>query len=354
MKCNWQFYSPKFLASRNFGVKLIDSCYKFDGECVQVSKNPAQMENQGTSIIETVYGGEGGKAFNMVVPRSLAIRSGEELDQITINESSHGGNGGGPSDTIFFQQDEYISDFTISYGVERPVVMYVNFQTNKGNTIAAKHVNGISRTVTGARVIGIGGRSGDRVDKLRIRYISNYKPSQKIKEDVGFILSFTPPFTQFTTYEDSKYSTIDSYEKTTESNLKQNYSASVEGEYYVKVTASASVTIEDCSTQNVKKQLTNELEKGKKTIVTIEKGYVGVTLVSGTVMQDGENQDTCWVYPTSLPSYAIIEIDRFESMLEHYDLTGELHTQMPALIPHKTIRNGFIYYEKKASAWNFI
>ena len=301
----------------------------------------AQMNSQSQSaIVITPFGGNGGSEFSMQCPTSIGLSTGSEVDQIRINEVAHGGKGGNDKGSIVLRSDEYISSLTIRSGKR---IDHVKFTTNKGNTIEGGGNGGSEHSIDDIRVLAIGGRSGTRVDKLNIMYIQHYSPSSVVSTDVGFIISYTPPFTTFTQYEDSKYQTMDSYEKTTTTMLKQDYSASIEGEYYAKVSASTDISLENSKSVTVKSQLSTELSKGSKTTVEIKEGYVGVTLVNGTLMKGEGN--AFWMHPTSLPSYSIIRITDYSALLNHYDLTGELYTQISALASHRSVMNAFVYYK---------
>lgn len=292
-----------------------------------------------SAIVIKPFGGNGGSEFSFQYPASIGLSTGSEVDQIRINEVVHGGKGGGDRGSIILRSDEYISSIKIRSGKR---IDYLQFKTNKENSIEGGGHGGGEEILNDIRVLAISGRSGARVDKLNIMYIKNYSPSSLVEKDVGFIISYTPPFSTFTQYEDSKYQTMDSYEKTTQSMMKQDYSASIEGEYFAKVAASTSISMENSKSETVQHQLSTELSKGSTKTVTIGEGYVGVTLVNGTLMKGADG--TFWMHPTSLPSYSIIQITDYSALLNHYDLTGELHTQISGLAQYKSITNGYVYY----------
>ena len=50
------------------------------------------------------------------------------------------------------------------------------------------------------------------------------------------------------------------------------------------------------------------------------------------------------MYPISGASYTVVKLGEVESVLDHYDLTGQLDTQMPDLKKYKKEKNGYIYY----------
>jgi len=292
-----------------------------------------------SSIKTTPFGGNGGSEFQKQNIKEIGLRTGTGVDQISIDGVNHGGNGGKDQGSITLNDEEYIKTVETRSGTE---VDYVKFTTNKDNSICGGGSGGDSNTLDAIRVIAIGGRSGSRVDKLSVMYIDQYEPSTIEEQNVGFILSFTSPFQEFYEYNDSKEKTTDSYEKITESMISQTYSASVEGEYYVKVTASTDINITDTNLTTVKNELEKELSSGSHNTITIEENHVGILLVQGTLMKGTDGKH--WMFPTSELSYSVIKLEDDANLLGHYDLTGELYTQMPSLKSHKTIQNGYVYY----------
>ncbi|MCX4029274.1 hypothetical protein H0A36_07305 [Endozoicomonas sp. SM1973] len=295
-----------------------------------------------SNIVTKPFGGNGGSEFTKQAVRELGLRTGSRVDQIRINGVAHGGNGGSDQGSITLGFDEYINKLRIRSGAE---VDYVQFFTNLDRQIGGGGDGGGPSELENIRVLSIGGRSGSRVDKLNIELVENYVPSTVEAKNIGFILSYTSPFQELYEYQDSYQKTVDSYEKVTESMLSQTYSASIEGEYYVKVSASTKIELKSTSMESIKKELQEELKSGSYGKITIKEGYVGVLLVNGTLMKSGEG-DQFWMYPTSELSYSVIKISDYKNVLGHYDLTGELYTQMPGLLDYKEIKNGYTYYRR--------
>lgn len=50
------------------------------------------------------------------------------------------------------------------------------------------------------------------------------------------------------------------------------------------------------------------------------------------------------MFPTTVLSYAIISMDAYQNILNHYDLSGDLATQMPELKRYKTEKDGYVFY----------
>lgn len=237
--------------------------------------------------------------------------------------------------------DEYISSVKIRSGSK---IDSVSFKTNKDRILEGGGNGGNEQpALENIRVLSIGGRSGSLVDKLTIRYVENYGPSEIADGHANFILSYTPPFEEFETYVSSKDKAIHAYEKITQSMVQQKYSASVVGEYYVVASASTEIEFRDTSTVSMKSQLEQERIKTTDTKIAVKEGYVGIHLVSGTLMQEKEN-GLFWMYTSSMPSYSIVKLTEIQSALGHYDLTGQLYTQMTGLKSHKIIQKGYVYY----------
>ena len=292
------------------------------------------------SIVINSYGGDGGSQFAPDYIQSLAIRTGSEVDAIIINGSKHGGDGGSISTTLIFDTDEYISSVKIRSGAR---VDNLIFTTNKGRSIGGGGNGGSYHELTNIRVIAIGGRSGSRLDQIQITYVENYEPSTLVESRGQFVIGFTPQNTVQKEYTENTYKTTDSYQNITETMLSQQYNASVEAEYYAKVAFSTEIKYVNTTTTTISHELTAQLTEGKSTEVTVKDGQVGVLLLNGTIMK-GSN-GVVWMYPTTIVSYAIIAITDYQNVLNHYDLTGELATQMPELIKYKIEKNDYVFYQ---------
>lgn len=286
------------------------------------------------------YGRDGGDPFSTDVVRSLAIRSGSEVDALIVNGRRHGGEGGSPSNTLVFDNDEFISSITLRCGAR---IDQVSLVTNFGRQVGGGGDGGDPHELKNIRVIAIGGRSGARLDQLQITYVEDYVPSTVLAERAQFVIGFTPQNTKLTEYEDATYRTVDSYEKITETMLSQKYSASVEAEYYAKVAFSTEIAYVNMSTTTISHELMRELKNGKCVEKTVNAGQVGLLLLNGTIMRHPDGK--VWMYPTTTLSYAVIGIGDFMNVLNHYDLTGELATQMPELLRYRTEKNGYVFYQ---------
>jgi hypothetical protein len=293
------------------------------------------------SNVKNSYGGGGGSKFDPEYIKSLAIRSGSGVDAIIINEEIHGGGGGSLSTTLEFDSDEYICSVDIRSGSR---VDNLVFTTNKGRSIGGGGSGGSKYMLSNIRVIAIGGRSGSRLDQIEISYVENYEPSKMVEIKGQFVIGYTPQNTNQEEYIEQSYKTTDSYQSITETMLSQQYNASVEAEYYAKVAVSTEIKYINTKTETISRELTEVLKTGKHTQTTIKKGQVGILSLNGTIMK-GFNGEI-WMFPTTLLSYSVIAISDYLNVLNHYDLTGELATQMPELLKYKVVKNDYVFYKK--------
>lgn len=295
-----------------------------------------------SSAIKTIsYGSKTtGVPFSKQLPYQLGLHTGAKVDQITINDVKYGNPGGGDRGTLTFATDEYVNEVVIRYS--DAAVYYCSFKTNKDHTISGGGSTGKEANLSHIRLIAVGGRSGARVDQLVLMYVEGYKESKVVETNVGFIISYDAPNKEFHQYTNSLYKTIDSYERITSTMLNQTYSASIEAEYFVKASASIEIGIEDTSVNKLYRELETKIESGSDTTTKIPEDKVGVKLVTGTIMQGADK--SYWMYPTSDISYSIIEQSAHANVSNHYDLTGQLSTQIPGLIDTKTKKYGWVYY----------
>lgn len=286
------------------------------------------------------FGRDGGDQFSAEYIKSIALRTGSEVDAIIINGNQHGANGGDKSATLVFDPDEFISTIQIRSDSR---IDYLKFITNTGREIGGGGNGGDYHELNNVRVIAIGGRSGSSLDQIQITYVENYVGSVLVKSKAQFVIGFTPQNTTLKEYEDKTYRTTDSYQNITETMLSQQYNASVEAEYYAKVAASTEIKYVNTSTTTISHELVQELKSGTSKETTIGAGQVGVLLLGGSIMKSSDGKH--WMFPTTGLSYAVISIDDYKNVLNHYDLTGELATQMPELIKFRVESDGYVFYQ---------
>lgn len=108
-------------------------------------------------IVMKRFGGDGGDSFDSQFVRSLALRTGHEVDAVIINGQRYGGDGGDQTDTLYFDDDEYINKVYIRADAR---VDNLKFVTNKGREIQGGGDGGNYYELTNIRVVAIGGRCG--------------------------------------------------------------------------------------------------------------------------------------------------------------------------------------------------
>ncbi len=124
------------------------------------------MESQDVAVMQSYKvvsaGGDGGGGFAMQTIKSIGLRSGSYVDQITINGVSHGGNGGADRGVLTLEPGEYVNDILVRSG---KYVDFVKFTTNRGRSIEGGGGGGSAMTIVG-QLVAIDGRSGSYVDQL--------------------------------------------------------------------------------------------------------------------------------------------------------------------------------------------
>jgi len=117
------------------------------------------------------YGGDGGDAFDPVrvdgAGATLQLRSGNSVDAIIINGTRRGGEGGSLGDELTLASGEYVTQVVVREG---GVVDRLEFTTNRGNTISGGGSGGSETTLRNVKVLKIGGRSGNLLDRIELTY----------------------------------------------------------------------------------------------------------------------------------------------------------------------------------------
>jgi hypothetical protein len=170
----------------------------------------------GSAVKKTLeFGGQGGDGFAMEYPTTIGFRTGAEVDAVNLNGARHGGGGGQPTPELTLDQDDYWSEFEVHSGGR---VDYVRLRSKQGHEIGGGGGGGEKReAVKGIRLLRVGGRSGGGLDQIRLEYIENYQPSQKVDANATAVLDFSPGGEMITTYQDKSLATAEAYERITES-----------------------------------------------------------------------------------------------------------------------------------------
>lgn len=290
------------------------------------------------SIITKTFGGNGGRDFPIVPVRSIGCRCARVVDNLILNDISHGGTGGNESDRLTFTSDEYISKFSIR---SARTIDRIEFETNKNRKVAWGGTGGEDRgTYSNVRVLGIGGKSGDRLDAIRITYIENYSPAVKVE---GFsqqtaIVRVYPSNTKITESLSEKVRNMQSSLRVAEFNV--SVEAAVEAEYYADV--STKFSFDYLERNELRREEEKEFAKESKTEWTINEYFLGLELCIVDLYQSGEH---FWFEPTSGVTYGNIRMS--EGLTSSvFDLTRSLDTYL-SLDPQKVKKelvHGYIHY----------
>jgi hypothetical protein len=143
--------------------------------------------------VQTVeYGGNGGHPFDMQAVHSVGVHWGGHIDALVLNGQLFGGPGAAHMDPeVFLAADEYIRGFELRYGSVLTALLF--YTSHDFRQIGVAHARGDNLTIVGdIRVLGLGGRCGDNLDRIAIKYIDNYIPSALVEESAAVINVFGP------------------------------------------------------------------------------------------------------------------------------------------------------------------
>ncbi|BBH68085.1 hypothetical protein ACTI_47700 [Actinoplanes sp. OR16] len=125
------------------------------------------------------FGGPHGSYFTDIdavadAPRSIGLRAGSRVDQISIGALAHGGTGG-TAGTLPLSAGEYVTSAYLCRGKynSQTRIFYARFTTNLGNSIAGGTTTSDCATFTApdnSYISGFHGRAGSEVDKLGVIY----------------------------------------------------------------------------------------------------------------------------------------------------------------------------------------
>jgi hypothetical protein len=262
----------------------------------------------------------------------IGIRSGDWVDAVNLNGVRHGGEGGEPTARISLNEDDYWSEFEVCSRTVSGLgpfgkflgesISFISLTSEQGQHIeGGRHLRGEKcRGARGIRLLRIGGKSGSYLDNIKLEFVENFRPSQKVDPDATAILDFSPGGKTITTYENQRFATAQAYERITESLRGSNISIGAEAEYFAKFSASTQFETTDTTRNSIKTTTEQELRSGTSTEQTIAPDQVAVFLSNVTIMMDPEGNP--WMHPNYPPSWVFLKPDRFKDMRGKYDLTG--------------------------------
>lgn len=294
-----------------------------------------------SGIKTSSVGGNGGHPFDEVYVREIAINAWDQIDLIVINGKGYGNDRGGwGKDGLTLGQDEYICRVDWNH---HDMVNYLKFTTNFGRSIEGGKRVGTTGWIENARLLSIGGRVGGKVDQLKLKHIENYSASRVVEKNANFIVSYTAPFQTFTSYTERSTRSLQAFEEVSEIMTRGSFSSSVEAEFIAKFSSSTEFEFKNSAISKIRGEVEEHLKTGSKIERTVNEGHVGVNVVSGTLMASPEGAH--WMFPTTVPSFAILNQSNTDGLLGSYDLTGALAVQVPALAKRKTTRHGYVYFQ---------
>lgn len=266
------------------------------------------------------FGGTGGDSFPMTVPNSIGLRSGDMVNALIMNGVQHGANGGNSTPELVLGQTEYWADVTVAAGGG---IDGLTFKSNLGRVVGGGTPGGSgssTTSMTGLRVLLIGGSAGDRLEQIKIELISDYIGSTVVDSAGMAVLDFQPGGQTITTYSDQIQSTSQAYSKTTESIVQLTVNASAEGEYYAKFTASTGLTTTDSTMQTIQSAISDTLRTDKKTVQVLGPSQAAFLVSSVTIMQDSDQK--VWMFPNAAPNWLVLDSSTFDNLVGFYNLTS--------------------------------
>lgn len=292
------------------------------------------------SILTQPFGREGGREFDIEAVKSLGFRSGGRIDALLLNGTRHGGNGGKEGTTLEFQPNEFIESITIRHGAR---IDAIEIHTNLGNTLSGGGKGGVVKKLTNIRVLGLGGRSGKELDKLRVRFIENYTEPILVEEKRDAIINIVAPGKSIERSESKEISRLSASKQVMETVFSASASAKSKalGNFIANLTASTS--IKRTSRSEIVEEVKTIEKTFQKTTFSPPKDSVGLEMVQVDVFR--EEDGFVWMIPVAMSDTCTVSSETgLGSRTSAYDLTGLLEVQIPSMAHRLEMRNGFKYY----------
>lgn len=299
------------------------------------------------SIVTKPIGGDGGKSFAIEAVRTIGFRSGNRVDAILLNGSRKGGGGGRESQVLELQGDEYIEHMEIwskKHKNRSTRIFKVFLRTSRGRTLSAGKAGGTKTTLTDIRVLGLGGNSGSELDKLRVRYIENYTPSELIEQGALAVIGVIPQGQTTETFASSRVA------KLSASSLFLEIVSSVEtttetggavGEFTAKASTTFGLSVTTSS--EFREEIETETFESERITYAPPAGHVGLEVIQIDIFR--ANDGTIWQFPVSEPSIVSTPVASAPALFANvYDMTGTLSLNFPALAQDRAEKHGQDYY----------
>jgi len=280
----------------------------------------------GTMRIQT-FGGPGGDAFTTVSPKSIKLHWGQTLDALILNGVQHGGDGGDHKLGMELADDDYWSEFLVQSG---KFVDFLYFKSKSGKEVGGGGNGGrLPDLARNLRIVSIGGKAGNgkrgtRLDSITIKWVENYSPSEELlPNSMAIFKAENGPITIFES-EERETTTLEAYQNVSSYMSNSHVSASVEAEYYAKVSGSTSLTIEQSSVTEIQKSITDELRRRTEKTITLEGDDARFLVGPIRVMKGADGK--IWYYPVENLEWVVLKKDQLGRLKGHFDLSGGAST----------------------------
>jgi len=123
-------------------------------------------------------GGNGGGDFASESPDKIGLRHGQEVDALILNGNQHGGGGGLPTPQLELDPGDYWTHVLIRSG---KYIDNIELRSKFGKVVQGGGDGGaVCLNLNDVKVVSIGGRSGNKLDNIRVEYIEQYNPKAEI------------------------------------------------------------------------------------------------------------------------------------------------------------------------------
>lgn len=295
-------------------------------------------------VIETIaLGGEGGRRFDEAAVGSISVRSNSRIDALILNGERFGGLGGKEVRGLDLCGDEYINELLVRHGSRIDGIV---LRTNRGRALTGGGGGGRLTRLANIRVLGLGGNSGNALDRLRVRYIPDYQESALVDGDQFAVIGVIPAGQTAEFFGSRRISQASAARRILETVLpgQAQVSAGALGEFIAKANGAFGCAVTDLAA--LIEQLKALERWGDRLTYVPPAGHMGVELVQIDVFEAGDG--SVWIFPISEPSIVTVKADeRFPVREDLYDLTGMLATRIPALADRRVYRHGYGFYPVK-------
>ncbi|WP_088892113.1 jacalin-like lectin [Leptolyngbya ohadii] len=296
------------------------------------------------SIVIKSFGGnnpfnrDGGSPFPIQPIKTLGVQTGDAVDALILNGRRYGGRGGRETEQLELGRDEYINKIVVRSDWN---IDFLEFQTNKGRTINGGGRGGKKDELENIRVIGLGGRSGDLLDKISVRYISNYQESRLIGTGQLAITNIIPPGETIEESVSTEIARLVSITRIWELVFGQGIGASADIPLEAfKAKVASETNIKATTREEVKTEIRALVRTEQRRIFSPPPGFAGVEIAVVDVYQDG---NFVWFFPTT-SEVIPVSLEGFDSNFEAYDLTKVLAVQFPSMMARRVTMHSYDFY----------